>query len=83
MMRLLRWLNEKWHTPIDSVIDGEGHRHDIYRCQADGKIVFETQSSLRQHAGHKMKQPVFLNLFEKFVFWKAKSQPELEKILGA
>ncbi len=41
---------------------------EVDRCQ-DGAIVTNSQSSLSRHAGHTMKQPVKISLWEMLLIW--------------
>lgn len=39
------------------------------RCVADGSLVTNSQESLSRHAGHFMKGPVKISLFELLLIW--------------
>lgn len=39
------------------------------RCQVDGRIVTNSQSSISGHLGHSMKQPVLLSVVEMILIW--------------
>lgn len=55
--------------PVTSVKTFDGKSVRVHRCQTDGALVFETQESLRLHAGHFIKQPVCLKLHERILLW--------------
>lgn len=38
-----------------------------WRCQVCGDLVFKTQLSLREHAGHKMDYGAKLTMYERFL----------------
>lgn len=50
----------EYECPITHVKIFNNEPIEIHRCESDGGIVTASQGSLKQHAGHRMKQPVLL-----------------------
>ena len=48
-------------TPFTEIKVLDNPPVQIMRCNADGAVVLDTQSSLQRHAGHRMSQPVILS----------------------
>lgn len=46
-------------TPCSRVLV-DGKELEIFRCQADGGLVFNHQDLLRLHPGHRFSSPVLL-----------------------
>lgn len=46
---------------------GSGEFIEIDRCDTDGDLVFNTQGHLSRHAGHRLRQPVILSLWERLL----------------
>ncbi len=46
-------------TPCDRVLI-DGQEVAIFRCEADGGVVFEHQALLRLHPGHRFLAPTIL-----------------------
>lgn len=42
---------------------------EIDRCDTDGGIVTDSQSSLSGHVGHRLKHPGKVSFFEVFLMW--------------
>lgn len=42
---------------------------EVYRCMTDGGLLTMSLSSISQHAGHSVKQPVLLKLHEVAMIW--------------
>ena len=42
---------------------------EVHRCEADGGLVTNSQAFLKQHAGHRVKQPVYLTESELLGIW--------------
>ena len=46
-----------------------GELLEVDRCAVDGGLVKNSQKSLSRHVGHRMYQPVKINLLEMLLIW--------------
>lgn len=46
-----------------------GELLEVDRCDADGGLVSYSQRSLSRHAGHQMRSPVIISVFEMILIW--------------
>lgn len=82
----LEELSQKYResvAQVDTLLTDDGQKHDVYRCRADGELVFNTQTSLARHAGHDMKTPLVLTDLEKEILARVSSLKELEEVIYA
>lgn len=41
----------------------------VFRCDTDGGLVTLSQASLMCHAGHRVRDPIIINIFELALIW--------------
>ncbi len=42
---------------------------EVDRCEADGRLVTNSQASLSAHPGHHLRSPVVISFFEMILIW--------------